>query len=109
IWCRATGKQSDALTMFQLFQAFRRFGSDNRGNVFVLFGATAIPLMLILGGALDFARYTRYRTDLANAVDAASLALARQHPDYNAANAKTFITNYVDAVVIGDDKFGVQS
>jgi len=95
--------------MFQLFQLLRRFGNDDRGNVFVLFGATAIPLMLILGGALDFARYTRYRTDLANAVDAAALALARQHPDYSAANAKTFITNYVNAIVIGDDKFSVQS
>jgi len=95
--------------MFQIFQSLRRFGNDNRGNVFVLFGATAIPLMLILGGALDFARYTRYRTDLANAVDAASLALARRHPDYDAANARIFIRDYVNAIVIGDDRFSVQS
>ena len=95
--------------MFQFFQAIRLLCKDNRGNVFVLFGAAAIPLMLILGGALDFARYTRYRTDLANAVDAASLALARKHPDFDADHAKAFITEYVNAIVIGDDKFGVQS
>ena len=53
---------------------------DERGNMFVLFGASAIPLLLIMGGAVDFARYERYKDDLSNAVDSASLALARQHP-----------------------------
>ena len=41
----------------------------------------AIPLFLFMGGAVDFARYTRYKADLANAVDAAALALARQPGD----------------------------
>lgn len=62
--------------MLRFLRPVRRFASDDRGNVFVLFGAAAIPLILIMGGAVDFARYTRYRADLSNAVDAAALALS---------------------------------
>jgi len=75
----------------------------------VLFGASALPLLLIMGGAIDVARYERYKTQLSNAVDAASLALARQHPDYTADEAKTFISNFVGALNLGDTQFTVQS
>jgi Flp pilus assembly protein TadG len=61
-----------------LGRALQTLWWNERGNVFILFGATAIPLFLFMGGAVDFASYTRYKGDLANAVDAASLALARQ-------------------------------
>jgi Flp pilus assembly protein TadG len=88
---------------------FRRLRRDERGNVFVLFGASAIPLLLIMGGAVDFARYARYKADLSNAVDSASLALAREHPDYSAADAKTFVTNYVNAMDLADNQLTISS
>lgn len=87
----------------------RRFRRDERGNVFILFGATAIPLLLIMGGVVDLARYTRYKNELSNAVDAASLALARQGSDYTEEQAKTFITNYVSSFIAGNDNFTVES
>lgn len=86
----------------------RRFRRDERGNVFVLFGASAIPLLLIMGGAVDVARYARYKADLSNAVDAAALALARQNPNYSEAQAKTFVTNYVNSFGVGDQQFSVE-
>lgn len=92
-----------------LREVFRSFRCDDRGNVFVLFGAMAIPLLLIMGGAVDFARYTRYRTDLSNAVDAAALALSRQHPEYTAAQAKTFMQQYIEAMNLGNSQFTVAS
>lgn len=96
--------------MRELLQnVFRRFRRDERGNVFILFGATVIPILLIMGGAIDFARYQRYKTDLSSAVDAAALALARQHPDYTEAQAQTFITNYVSTFDVGDSQFTVES
>jgi hypothetical protein len=88
-------------------QILRRFSKDERGNVFILFGAAAIPLMLVMGGAVDVTRYLRYKGEVANAVDAASLALARQQPDATEEEAKTFITNYVNAFVTGDSEFSV--
>ncbi len=92
-----------------LCAALRRFRQDQRGNVFVLFGASSIPLLLIMGGAVDITRYTRYRAELANAVDAAALALARQHDDYTSQQATTFVTNYVAAFNVTDSKFAIQS
>ncbi len=92
-----------------LCDAVRRMGRDERGNVFVLFGAAAIPLLLIMGGAIDLARFTRYKAELANTVDAAALALARDHFSYTAAQAKDFVNDYVNAHGITDDKFGITS
>jgi hypothetical protein len=42
-----------------------------------------IPLLLFMGGAVDIARYNRYKVALSNAVDSAALALARNIDDYN--------------------------
>jgi len=96
--------------MYQVLRdALARFRRDEGGNIFVLFGASAVPLLLIMGGAVDIARYERYKTALSNAVDAASLALAREGPDMDAAAAKTFITNYVSSFYTGDSQFSVQS
>lgn len=96
--------------MYHLIRdVFRRLRRDERGNIFVLFGASAIPLLLVMGGAVDIARYSRYKADLANAVDAAALALARQNPDFTEAQATTFVTNYVTSFPMGDNEFTVES
>ncbi len=92
-----------------LCDAVRRLRRDERGNVFVIFGASAIPLMLIMGGAVDLARYERYKTELSNAVDSAALALAKQHDDYTAAQATTFVNNYLSAFNVADSQFTVSN
>lgn len=84
-----------------------RVRSDEGGNVFILFGAAAIPLLLLMGGAVDMTRYARYKADLSNAVDAAALALARQGEDYTEAQAQTFVENYVSGLGVGDGYFTV--
>lgn len=95
--------------MYKFFQAaFQRYRRDERGNIFVLFGATAIPLLLIMGGVVDFARYARYKADLSNAVDSAALALARQSPDATEEEADTFVTGFVESFSDGDDAFTVE-
>ena len=78
-----------------------------RGNVAVLFAFVMIPLLFLMGGAVDFSRYARYKAELANAVDAAALALAKQHSDFTAAQATTFVNNYVSAFDITDSQFTV--
>jgi Flp pilus assembly protein TadG len=96
--------------MFRVLgRAVQRILRNERGNVFILFGATAIPLFLMMGGAVDFARYTRYKSDLASAVDAASLALARQPGEYTNEEATVFVTNYVESFLMRDDEFSVQT
>lgn len=78
----------------------RRFRHDERGNFFVLFGASAIPLLLVMGGAVDLTRFARYKTDLSYAVDSAALALARRGQDFDTAEAKAFVTKYVAAMLV---------
>jgi Flp pilus assembly protein TadG len=92
-----------------LGRAVRALSQNERGNVFILFAATSLPLFLIMGGAVDFARYTRYKSDLASAVDAASLALARQPGQFTDEEATAFVTNYVESFGMGDDAFAVQT
>ncbi len=89
------------------YSVLRWLHSEERGNVAVLFAFGVIPLVLLMGGAVDFARYARYKADLANAVDAAALALAKQHSDFTASQATTFVNNYVSAFAITDSQFTV--
>ncbi len=87
---------------------WRSLSRDERGNIAILFGACVIPVLLVMGGAVDLVRYARYKDDLSNVVDAAALALARQGADYTEAQAKTFITNYVNGMQVGDSQFTLQ-
>jgi Flp pilus assembly protein TadG len=83
----------------------RRFRRDERGNVFILFGACAIPLLLLMGGVIDLARYSRYKMELANALDAAALALGRVGDEYTEDEAKEFVQNYIASFNLTDDSF----
>ncbi len=87
--------------------ALRHFGRDDRGNIAVLFAAAIVPLVLAMGGAADIARFTRYRTELSNAVDSAALALARRGEDDTATQATKFVSDYVDGLDLEDSKFAI--
>jgi Flp pilus assembly protein TadG len=78
-----------------------------RGNVAILFAAAAVPLLLVMGGAVDLMRFVRHKTELSNAIDAAALALAREGQDYTETQATTFVHDYVNALQVEDDKFSV--
>jgi Flp pilus assembly protein TadG len=87
---------------------WRSYARNERGNVFVLFGASAIPLLLVMGGAVDLARFARYKANLSNAVDSAALALARQGDEISdEEEAITFVTDHVAAFDLEDDYFDV--
>ncbi len=55
----------------------RRFGSDRRGNIAIMFVFMLGVLMLFAGGAVDFTRYNTVRADLIESMDAAGLAMAQ--------------------------------
>lgn len=82
---------------------------DERGNVAILFAAVAIPLLLIMGGAIDLMRFERYHAELSNAIDAGALGLARVGEDFTVPLAVAYMENYVAAHNVGDAKFTVQS
>ena len=53
-----------------------RLLSDRSGNFAVVFALSAVPLLLMAGGGVDIGRAYYVRSDLTNALDAATLAVA---------------------------------
>ena len=75
-----------------------RFRVSECGNVAMIFGLLAIPLMVMLGGAVDFMRFNRHKTELLAAMDSAALAVAQQS-ELSDQESKEFDTNYINAMV----------
>lgn len=55
----------------------RRFGGDRRGNVAMIFAMCLVPIMALIGAAVDYSRAAAARAKLQAAVDAATLSAAR--------------------------------
>lgn len=55
---------------------YRRFIDDRRGAIAIIFAILLIPLLAMLGGAIDFSRSLIVKTRLLGALDAAVLATA---------------------------------
>jgi len=60
-----------------LYGPVKRFSSDARGEVAVLFGLMALALFMMIGLAVDYGRYVNARSQTISATDAAVLAGAR--------------------------------
>lgn len=67
----------------------RRFGRDSRGSVATIFAITLLPIMLLVGLAVDYAQAQRVRSRLNALADFAALAAARRDMiNASAADAK---------------------
>ncbi len=58
----------------------RRFWSDRKGNVAVLFALAVVPVVGGLGAAIDYSMANSYRTDIQKALDSTALALSKLLP-----------------------------
>ncbi len=86
-----------------LLRARDRFALNQGGNVAILFAVTAIPLIGLLGGAVDFTRHQRHKVELLNAMDSAAIALARRGAETDA-DADAFVNDYIAAIRPSTDK-----
>ena len=77
----------------------RRFRRSESGNVAMMFALASVPLIVSVGGLLDYTRSTMARSAMQDALDATSLALARQPNVATMSDdaMKTFATNYFNA------------
>jgi Flp pilus assembly protein TadG len=80
-----------------LFRARDRFALDQRGNVAIIFAVSAVPLIGLLGGAVDLTRHHRHKVELLNAMDSAAIALARRGAE-NDGDADAFVNAYIAAL-----------
>ncbi|EJN07100.1 Flp pilus assembly protein TadG [Bradyrhizobium sp. YR681] len=68
----------------------RRFARDRRGNIAVIFAFSCVPLITVVGCAVDYARATQIRSKLQAAADAASVgSVAKASPAFAAAGSMT--------------------
>jgi Flp pilus assembly protein TadG len=58
----------------------RRFWSDAKGNVAILFGLATIPVIGAMGAAVDYSLANLSRTDMQKALDSTALALTKMMP-----------------------------
>jgi Flp pilus assembly protein TadG len=67
-----------------------RFGGDLRGNVAVIFALAIIPVLTMVGAAVDYTRATQLNSKLQSAADAASVgSIARNSTAFVAAGSMT--------------------
>ncbi|MGY8637765.1 pilus assembly protein [Bradyrhizobium sp. 14AA] len=68
----------------------RRFVRDRRGNIAVIFAFSCVPLITVVGCAVDYSRATQLRSKLQAAADAASVgSVAKASPAFIAAGSMT--------------------
>ncbi|MCK1542079.1 pilus assembly protein [Bradyrhizobium sp. 179] len=68
----------------------RRFVHDRRGNIALIFALCCVPLITVVGCAVDYSRATQIRSKLQGAADAASVgSVAKSSPAFAAAGTMT--------------------
>ena len=82
----------------RFFCKLRAFGRHKGANVAMMFALSLLPLAIAAGAGLDFANAMMVRDDMADALDAAALALGAQNnlssTDANTLAQKVFNANY---------------
>ncbi|MBI1234288.1 MAG: VWA domain-containing protein [Alphaproteobacteria bacterium] len=92
----------------RIFDKTRAFLSDVRGNVATIFSIALAPLTLMAGGAVDFNQAMGARARLAEALDAAALAVGSQ-PGLDEDRAEAMVMDYITANYPDRDPGSVQN
>jgi Flp pilus assembly protein TadG len=83
----------------RIVSAFKKLWSNERGNVAIVVGMAAVPMILIMGSAVDFERASNLHTELQSSVDSAALfAATLQESDNTVLTAKAkpyFVANFM--------------
>jgi len=61
-----------------LCQRLLRFGTDNRGNIAITFAFAAIPVIALVGAAVDYSRANQLKAAMQTATDGTALMLSKE-------------------------------
>jgi Flp pilus assembly protein TadG len=70
-------------------QLVRRFAKDRKGNIAVTFALSFLPVMGMVGSAMDYGQLTNARTAMKQASDLTAISLAKVAPTKTAAELQT--------------------
>lgn len=76
---------------------FQKFRDDESGNFAMMFGLALVPILGLVGAAVDYARASKARTELAAALDDAALMAARDASKLTDGQLRTRINEWVKA------------
>lgn len=81
--------------MTNLSNMISAFRTNRKGNVVVIFAIMIVPIMLVVGGALDYSNAKSQQANLQNTLDSATLAGARALA--NGEDVETAVADYLHA------------
>jgi Flp pilus assembly protein TadG len=82
----------------RLRQVLRSFRSARGGNVVITFALATVPIIGLVGAAVDYSRASSARVALQSALDAAALMLSKDAPNLNEAQLKEKAGQYFNAL-----------
>ncbi|QUS40391.1 TadE/TadG family protein [Tardiphaga alba] len=85
----------------QASRAAKRFRSDERGNVAMIFAVSLVPLLGFVGAAVDYSRTNAARTTMQVALDSAALMVSKDlgsNPTMSAAEVSAKAVKYFNAL-----------
>src|SRR5262249_57101561 len=78
----------------ELRSRLRTFSRDRSGNVVIIFGLALIPILGLVGAAVDYSRAGSARTAMQVALDAAALTLSKEAATLTSDQVMQKGTNY---------------
>ncbi len=90
-------------SIMRLTRLVRRFQTDARGNVAIIFAIVSIPLVALVGAAVDYTRAVSDRTALQSALDSAALMISKDAATMSASQITTRARQYVDSLYTATD------
>ena len=88
----------------RIIDSFRALAKDNNGAALIVFTLFLVPMVLIVGVGVDYARALVVKQRLVNAADAVAIAVGRD-PGLNEAQIQTTANAYI-AAHYGSEDFG---
>lgn len=92
----STSKSSGKV--FSLRAIVARFGADKRGNVAVIFAITLLPILGLIGAAVDYSRANNARTALQTALDTTALMISKDAANLPANQIQPRALQYFNAL-----------
>jgi Flp pilus assembly protein TadG len=97
----------NAMTSTAFFRKLREYGRalrrDRDGNVILTFALALIPLIGLVGAAIDYSRAASIRTAMQTVSDATALAISKSASSLSAADLQTAANKYFKALFTRTD------
>lgn len=82
----------------KLARQWRAFGKAEDGNVAIIFGMSLIPLVGLIGAAVDYSQANSVRSAMQTAADSTALAISKNAATQSASELQAFADSYYKAL-----------